>query len=146
MMIPGILFGKGVVVIANSTIEKIQATENRKMNFGIQFILLLTSRRCYSVLYSVYQTVTLYGGLFEYRNPYLNIYVLLEQGILLEQETLLEQGITSKSNQRRVAEAIPVLLGASYPCTHYATLFAEGRRVLGLYIIEKGLRGGYCTH
>ena len=29
MMIPGILFGKGVVVIANSTIEKIQTTENR---------------------------------------------------------------------------------------------------------------------
>ena len=29
MMIPGILFGKGVVVTAKSTIEKIQATENR---------------------------------------------------------------------------------------------------------------------
>ena len=29
MMIPGLLFGKGVVVVANSTIEKIQATENR---------------------------------------------------------------------------------------------------------------------
>ena len=29
MMIPGILFGKGVAVVANSTIEKIQATENR---------------------------------------------------------------------------------------------------------------------
>ena len=29
MMIPGILFGKGVVVTAKSTIEKIQAVENR---------------------------------------------------------------------------------------------------------------------
>ena len=29
MMIPGILFGKGVVVTAKTTVDKIQATENR---------------------------------------------------------------------------------------------------------------------
>ena len=33
MMIPGIMFGKGVVVTAKSTIDKIQAVENRVWNY-----------------------------------------------------------------------------------------------------------------
>ena len=47
MMIPGILFGKGVVVTAKSTIEKIQATENRvwKYLLGVEGYTSIESLR-----------------------------------------------------------------------------------------------------